>query len=144
MTETEFRVKHSELIMYYQLIEMRLRGICAEILADKERGWFERLDDYSTDPIGVLLDKIKDIQSKKQITILEQDVFDALDALRETRNYWVHQCFGGAEPIIFKRGEVLRDVYAKQINLDLRQAVEWDEKLAACFRKYNQEKTTVN
>ncbi len=37
MTETEFRVKHSELIEYYQLIEMRLKGICAALLADGEK-----------------------------------------------------------------------------------------------------------
>lgn len=38
MTEAEFRVKHSELIEYYQLIEMRLKCICADLLADEDRG----------------------------------------------------------------------------------------------------------
>ena len=31
MTENDFRVKHSEIIEYYQLIEMRLKGICASL-----------------------------------------------------------------------------------------------------------------
>ena len=36
MTEIEFRAKHSELIEYYQLIEMRLRFICATLPVDKK------------------------------------------------------------------------------------------------------------
>ena len=55
MTKTEFREKHSELIEYYQYIEMRLKGICATLLADEERGWFERLEDYESDPLGKLI-----------------------------------------------------------------------------------------
>ena len=43
MTETEFRFKHSEIIEYYQLIEMRLKGICAALMADGNKGWYERL-----------------------------------------------------------------------------------------------------
>lgn len=35
MNKSEFRAKHSELIGYYQYIEMRLKGICAVILADE-------------------------------------------------------------------------------------------------------------
>ena len=47
MTESEFRFKYSELIEYYQYIEMRLKGICATILVltDEDKGWFERLSD---------------------------------------------------------------------------------------------------
>ena len=59
MTETEFRVKHSELIEYYQLIEMRFKSACAGLLADEEKGWFNRLDDYESDPFGKLIQKFK-------------------------------------------------------------------------------------
>ena len=37
MNQSEFREKHSELIEYYQYIEMRLKGICAVIPADESR-----------------------------------------------------------------------------------------------------------
>ena len=51
MTENDFRFKHSELIEYYQYIEMRLKAICAAILADEEKSWiynnlFARKCDY--------------------------------------------------------------------------------------------------
>ena len=134
MTEKEFRVKHSELIEYYQLIEMRLRFICADLLADKERTWFERLDDYESDPFGLLIHKIKEIQSQKQITALTQDDFDSLAELRKTRNYWVHQCFGIHNPITFRNGEVRNKGYADRINADFDNAVEWDEKLTKVLK----------
>ena len=71
MTESEFRFKHSELIEYYQYIEMRLRFLCADFLADEERNWFERLSDYESDSFGFLLKKIKEIQEQKKVTLLK-------------------------------------------------------------------------
>ena len=129
MTETEFRVKHSELIEYYQLIEMRFKSACAGLLADEEKGWFNRLDDYESDPFGKLIQKFKEIQRQKQLSILSQADFVKLDELREKRNYWVHQCFGGQEPIVFRNGNVRETKYAIKITQDLDDAVEWDEKI---------------
>ena len=129
MTETDFRFKHSELIGYYQLIEMRLKFLCAAMMEDEDRAWFFRLDDYESDPFGLLVKKLKELQTQKQIAILSQEDFDALDELRKTRNYWVHQCFGGRMPIVFKKGEVKWSRYATKIVLDLNDAIEWDEKL---------------
>ena len=71
MTEVEFRVKHSELIEYYQLIEMHLKGICAALDVDKENSWFDKLDDFEADPLGKLLKKI--INCLK-MTILENSM----------------------------------------------------------------------
>ena len=87
MTEVEFRVKHSELIEYYQLIEMHLKGICAALDVDKENSWFDKLDDFEADPLGKLLKKIKKLQSKKNYKLLKDDDFRELDELRKKRNY---------------------------------------------------------
>lgn len=130
MTETEFRFKHSELIEYYQLIEMRLRGICADLCVDKARDWFDRYNDYESDSFGLLIRKTKEIQAQKQINLLSQDDFVELECLRKTRNYWAHECFGGSIPIVFNReGELKRSIYAEKIASDLNDAIRWDEKL---------------
>lgn len=129
MTESVFRCKHSELIEYYQYIEMRLRFICSGFLADEEKGWFERLSDYENDSFGCLLKKIKEIQKQKKITLLKEDDFSKLDDLRKTRNYWAHQCFGGNQPIIFIKDKLKRDIYGEKIVSDLEEAIEWDKKL---------------
>ena len=129
MTESEFRIKHSELVEYYQYIEMRLKFICAAFLADNEKGWIDRLDDFDSDPFGTLIRNIKEIQKKLNVEVLKNEDFTTLDEIREKRNYWVHQCFGGKYPIVFSNGKLKRPEYGKMIISDLDTAVEWDEKL---------------
>ncbi len=134
MTETEFRVKHSELIEYYQLIEMRLKGICAALLADGEKGWIERLGDYEADPFGLLLRRIKELQEQKQVTLFTQEDYAMLDDMRKTRNYWVHQCFGLPNPVIFHKGEVRSLGHKAKLISSLNEAIDWDIKLTEIFR----------
>ncbi len=130
MTENEFRIMHSKLIEYYQLIEMRLKAICATISANEEKGWFERMGDYENDPFGVLLQKTKDLQKQINVPFLSKDDFTGLDKIREKRNYWAHQCFGGLHPIVFYRGKLKNPGYGEAINADLNDAIEWDRRLA--------------
>ena len=134
MTETEFRVLHSEIIEYYQLIEMRLKGICAAILADADKSWFDRLADYDSDPFGKLIKQIKTLQSQKNIFLFSQADFEALADLRETRNYWVHQCFTSFHPVTFRKGLVRWPEFAVRIKSDFQNAVDWDEKLTEIER----------
>ena len=129
MTEAAFRIKYCELIEYYQFIEMRLRFLCSDLMTDEERGWFERLNDYELDTFGMLMHKLQELQAEKYITLLTPEDITALNAVRETRNYWVHQCFGGLDPITFKRGNLNRSVYGQKVLSDLNDAIEWDAKL---------------
>ena len=136
MTEKEFRVMHSELIEYYQLIEWRLGVLCATILADEERNWFERLNDYEYDSFGLLMHKISEIQEQQHLQVLKPTDLKALHDLRKKRNYWVHQCFVDNElPIVFNgRGELKRPHFAKKLKEALRDAIDWDEKLTEVAR----------
>ena len=129
MTENDFRVKYCELMEYYQYLEMRLKFICAALLADEEKGWFERLYDYDSDPFGLLLQKIKEYQEQKNNPQLSKDDFVALDKIRQRRNYWAHQCFGGLKPIVFNHGQEKRAEYGNLLISDLNEAIEWDKRL---------------
>ena len=139
MTETEFRYYHSELIAYYQYIEMHLEGICAALLADEEKDWFLGLKDYESDTIGMLINKLKQIKKDQKTDYISEDEFAQLDAVKERRNYWCHQCFVGVTPIIFTRGKTPDDKkvrcpdYEDKIKKDLQTAIEWDEKLSVIF-----------
>ena len=130
MTETEFRVKHSTLIEYYQLIEERFKYICSTLMSKEEHEWFINLNDVKSDPFGMLLNKIKSLQEQKKIILLTKEDFENLNKLRNTRNYWVHQCFGGfGSSIIFKRGNLKNPEQGKKISTDLLEAIEWEKKL---------------
>jgi len=130
MTETAFRVHHSELIEYYQNIEMRLKGICAALGANNSGSWFQRLDDYELDPLGKMIQEIRSIQDRSKPDLFSPEDYQALSDLRQTRNYWVHQCFVSSDScVVFKNGEVKRMDKAKKISEDLRNAREWEKKL---------------
>ena len=135
MTEEEFRINHSKIIEYYQLIEMRLKGICAKLVEDDEKSWYSLLIDYELDPLGRLLQQIKKIQTIRNVTLLSEEDLDALDEIREARNFWVHRCFGGDNPVVFNRdGQVKNMNYSKRILDDLFVAIQWDDKLTEVFR----------
>ncbi len=129
MTESEFRIKYSELVEYYQYIEMRLKFICGAFLADNERGWLDRLNDIDSEPFGILLRKIKEIQVQRNVKVLSDEDFAVLDEIREKRNYWIHKCFGGNDPIIFPHGQLKIPGYGAMLIKDLETAITWDEKL---------------
>lgn len=144
MTETDFRINYSRLIEYYQYIEERLKYICAQLLVDEEKGWFSRINSIESDPFGMLITKIQSIQAQKQISVLSQKEIDALNEMRITRNYWVHQCFGGLwNSIIFKKGELKNPEYGRKVLADLSEAIEWDRKLAEICGSASEEKEAV-
>ncbi|MBR5114413.1 MAG: hypothetical protein IK101_03860 [Oscillospiraceae bacterium] len=141
MKEKDFRIMHSMIIEYYQLIEMRLKGICAAINMDGNKGWIERLDDYEEDPMGKLLIRIQKDQKQQGHEYIKIEEIHQLDKLRERRNYWCHQCFGGSENYLhIKRGEVLPDSLAQNIKTDLNEALSWDEKLTGILCNISDEK----
>jgi len=117
------------LMQYYQLIEFHLRGICAGLLADEDSNWFDRLRDYETDSLGLLVNKIQAIQEQGQLRLFSQEDFNALQELRKKRNYWTHQCFIGGSPVVFPHGKVKRSEHAEKVVRDLEDAMEWEEKI---------------
>ncbi len=140
MTETEFRAKHSELIAYYQYIESHLKGLWADFFINEDNdvwfvdAWAEKRKERQSDSLWMLIKKLKDLQEEKNVLLLCQEDFDSLTALRKTRNYWVHECFGGDDPIVFRDGKLRRLEYAEKLCSDLDDAIAWDDKLARVAR----------
>ena len=138
MTENEFRICYSQLIEYYQYIEMRLRMLCAEFLADEEKDWFAHLSDYDTDPLGKLISKTQELQSRKREEWLSCEDFQELETLRQTRNVWTHKCFGGYNHVCFSGEHVRNPAYAKKLAADLQTVMDWNEKLTEIMRRMKQ------
>ena len=130
MKETDFRIYHSMIIETYQHIEMKLKVLSSRLLSTEERGWFDRLDDYESDSLGKMLVKIRDIQDKKNIELFSSDDFTKMENMRQARNYWAHECFGGMTPIVFNKGIVKRPAYATRLVDDLKAAEEIESSLA--------------
>lgn len=136
MTENEFRIIHSELIEYYQYIEMHLKGICADYLQNEDKDWFESLEEYQSDPFGSLIKKIENIQKNIKNPALTPTDMQELNKMRKERNYWVHECYGGKNSVgFFPNGEMKRKENAVRIKQALNDASTWNEKLTETGRK---------
>lgn len=141
MTEAEFRFKHSELISYYQYIEMHLKGICSAAGADTGAQWVVDLQKFDTDTLWKLLKMLKEIPKENRLFDLSDSDFEQLDALRENRNYWCHNCFTGEDPIVFSaKGILKRPEFEEKIKNDLQEAMKWDKNLSNVFNQIGKDK----
>lgn len=133
MKKAVFYEKYCELIANYQCIEADLKGICASLLADEERGWFDRLEDYESDPLGKMIQEIQSLQAKKNCILFSPEEYEALNTIRQSRNYWVHQCFVGSSHVTF-RNDIVKAPFDKKLTNDLNEAIFWDQKLTEIER----------
>ena len=138
MTETEFRIKYSEIMQQFQFIEFNLTRICAALVMETPKNWDEKFNKYDADPMGRLiyiLENNKNNLSKEYIT---DSKIRKLRDLKGRRNYWAHQCFY-SEPIFLTRnresGEfvVKYNKDEKRIKKDYSDAKKMAEQLDAIY-----------
>ena len=136
MTKAEFREKHSEIIEYYQLLEMHLKGICASLLSGEDQTWFDQLDKHETDTLGALINKIQSLQKQKQLELFTAEDLETLNQIRKDRNYWVHQCFTDTKErlVIFKGDSIKHQEIAQRIKTNLNTVIAWNEKITKIER----------
>lgn len=90
MTREEFKILHSELIMYCQCIEFDLK----RLYAGMSKGDFsDNLDALETSNFGRTLIELKKLDANDGILDLSEPGYELLDKIREIRNYWCHQCY---------------------------------------------------
>lgn len=90
MTLDEFRLTHSRLIMQMQCIESDLRIIYAAI---KTGDFAENYDDLEKANLGKIQKELKKIDYSDDHPDLSEADYELIDQIRETRNYWCHQCY---------------------------------------------------
>lgn len=90
MTMEEFRILHSRLIMNMQRIESELRHIYAAL---KPGNFAENLEELERANLGQITKELKRVDESDGIPDLTPMDYDLIDGIRETRNYWCHQCY---------------------------------------------------
>ena len=94
-----FRILYSELIENYQFIEMHLKDIYALIDTDvflrDAAQFYESRMKVSDDYLKLIINKIKikEQETKKQKSVIDNLIYNRLEEIRERRNYWCHRCF---------------------------------------------------
>jgi len=90
MTLDEYRILHSRLIEKYQWIEADLEELCAAV---SHAPFHKALREIERDSIGGVVREIRQMEEKQNITVLSREEYEALDMIRERRNFWTHQCY---------------------------------------------------
>lgn len=90
MTREQFKILHSEIMMYFQCIEFDLKRIYAGMSSED---FDDEMDMLDTSNLGNTLRKLKRLDHSDGNPWLSETEYDQLDRIRELRNYWCHQCY---------------------------------------------------
>lgn len=88
--EDRFKAMHSEIIMYFQCIEHDMKRIYSGMSADD---YYDCMDSLDGNNWGVILNKLKKLDRSDNDPYFTEEEYQQLDAIREQRNYWCHQCY---------------------------------------------------
>lgn len=90
MTRDDFKILHSELIMYCQCIEFDLKRIYSGM---SEANFDDTMDMLENSNLGRTLKKLKTLDFSDGTLDLSESLYEDLNEVREIRNYWCHQCY---------------------------------------------------
>ena len=90
MTIDEFKILHSELIMYCQCIEFDLKRLYSAMSGGD---FSDNMDMLETSNFGRTLIELKKLDYSDGVLDLSEQGYELLDKIREIRNYWCHQCY---------------------------------------------------
>ena len=90
MTFDDFKILHSELIMHMQCIENDLKIIYA---AMKPGNFDKNYDELEKSNLGQITRVLKRLDYSDGYPDLLPEDYRTIDRIRETRNYWCHQCY---------------------------------------------------
>ena len=105
-------------------------------------GQVDRLEDYESDPLGKMIQEIQSLQVKKNCVLFSPEEFEALNTIRQSRNFWVHQCFVGYSHVTFRNG-IVRAPYGEKLATDLNEAIDWDQKIIEVKHSIDQSVPTI-
>lgn len=90
MSIDEFRILHSEVIKFCQLIEDDLKWIYSYMhKGDIE----ENYNSLEKTTLGTLVKKLKVLDNSEGELFISNDDYNFLKQMTEKRNYWCHQCY---------------------------------------------------
>lgn len=90
MTKEDFKILHSEIMLYFQCIEFDLKRIYAGMSSED---FDEEMDLLENSNFGNTLRKLKKLDYSDGKPWLSAADYDQLNRIRELRNYWCHQCY---------------------------------------------------
>ncbi len=86
----DFKILHSETIMYYQIIEHDLKFIYAYMLKGNIDKHFDFIE---TKTLGQMVKMLKELDNSDGKPLISSDDYNFLSQICKNRNLWAHQTF---------------------------------------------------
>lgn len=90
MNFDEFKIPHSETILYYQVVEHDLKLICAYM---HEGNVNDNLDRVENRTLGQMIDLLKALDNEDGKPNISSGDYNFPEQLSKNRNHWAHQVF---------------------------------------------------
>ena len=90
MTFDEFKILHSETVMYYQIIEHDLKYIYSYMLKGDID---EHFDKIGTRTLGQMVKMLKDLDNSDGDPLISASDYNFLSQITDNRNLWCHSNF---------------------------------------------------
>jgi len=90
MNFDEFRIKHSDLIHHFQIIEGDLKWIFAIMLAGELDDNYSKVEKMT---LGQIVNKLKELDKSGGEQYISDSDYNFLKQMTEKRNYWCHECY---------------------------------------------------
>lgn len=90
MNIDEFRIKHSDVIRFCQIIEGDLKWIYALMLKGNPGGNYGKVENFT---LGQIVSQLKKLDKSAGEQYLSDSDYDYLKEVTEKRNYWCHFCY---------------------------------------------------
>lgn len=90
MNINDFKMLHSETIMYYQLIERDLKLIYSYMCKGDIGEHFSNIENKT---LGQMVKMLKDLDNSDGKPLISSSDYNFLSQISENRNLWAHNCF---------------------------------------------------
>ena len=90
MNFEEYKILHSETIMYYQIIEHDIKYIYSFMLKGDAK---EHLDMIEKKTLGQMVKMLKELDNSDGKPLISPGDYNFLSQICENRNLWAHSCY---------------------------------------------------
>ena len=108
MNFDEFKILHSETIMYYQVVEHDLKLIYAYMHKGDVNDNWDRVENRT---LGQMIDLLKALDNEDGKPNISSGDYNFLKQLSKNRNHWAHKVF---TEFMYQQNFLLSDNYARQ------------------------------
>ena len=106
----DFKITHSETIMYYQIIESDLKIIYYLMSDSHSNKDFSKIENMT---LGQIINALKELDYSSDNSLISKEDYNYLTQIKENRNYWAHNNF---LDFVYNDDFLTSEAYIKQCN----------------------------